>query len=122
MPVSFAGVGKLPGFAICNPESDEVVMFGLNPLPLFPVAHPKPAPNPAIEVAGDVLHVGDAEVVHPSHDELVELYNAPGHAHAVASQGNLSYLGFEACGGLAMDEGSYLAFLCVEGDTGKLPF
>ena len=40
--------------------------LGAAPPPLFPVAHPYPAPNPAVYFRDFAVLFGDAEVAHPS--------------------------------------------------------
>jgi len=48
-PVAFSGVGIFPCIEVINTKFNQIIVSGLDLLPLFPITHPDPASGPYIE-------------------------------------------------------------------------
>ena len=58
--------------------------------PLFPVAHPHPSSQPAVQFGDRAVVVGDAEIAHPATDILGEFLEPVFHRHAPVPAGQAS--------------------------------
>ena len=77
------------GCAKLHPQFEQVPNLGAAPPPLFPVAHPHPPPDPAVDLRDFPVLLGYAEVAHPAADVGRQLVQPVLHGDEPASSGVL---------------------------------
>jgi hypothetical protein len=71
-PVSYSRIRPFPCFPLIGPVTNEIILPGLDPFPLFPETGSNSAANPFVKSPDEVLCVSQSEIVYPSRAERIK--------------------------------------------------